>query len=67
MKNPFQTIDVTPVKEEVISSEEFVRMSINSPHLIARSRFVPPAIGKRDFGRFEVRYTVPMFRHKEAA
>lgn len=66
MKKSFRVVDVTPVKEEILSSKEFVRLSEKSPHLIAKSRFLLPEIGKRGFGRFEVRYTVPMLRHKEA-
>ena len=67
MKKRFHTIDVTSVKQEVVSAEEFVRLSKDAPHLIAKSRFVPPAIGAKHFGRFEVRYTVPILKHKEFA
>ena len=67
MKKAFNIIDVSPIREETVSAKEFLRLSTESPHLIARSRYVAPTIGRQDFGRFEVRYTVPMLKHKEAA
>ena len=67
MKKRFHIIDVSPVKQETVSAKEFARLSIDSPHLIARSRYVAPTFGRRDFGRFEVRYTVPILKHKTAA
>lgn len=66
MKRDFSTIELTPVKDEVVTSKEFLRLSQESPHLIARSRFVPPVIGKKDFGGFHVRYSVPMLKRKAA-
>ena len=56
----------SPVRREVVSPAAFLRISQDKPHLIARSRFVPPVIGQRDFGSFEVQYTVPMLKHAEA-
>ena len=67
MKKRFQILDVTPVRQEVVSAKEFVRITRDSPHLVARSRFVAPTIGRRDFGGFEVVYSVPFLRHKETA
>ena len=67
MKKRFHVINVSPVKQETLSAKEFLRLSTDSPHLIAGSRYVAPAIGRHDFGRFEVRYTVPILKHKEIA
>lgn len=57
-----RTIDVTPVRHEVVSAEEFLRLTTEQPHLIERSRFVSPVPGKRGFGKFEVTYITPIFK-----
>lgn len=62
---PFESY--APVRREVVSALEFRRISSEQPHLVARSRFIAPTPGQRDFGRFEVQYTVPMLRHAEPA
>lgn len=54
------------VRKEVLSADEYLRISRQSPHLIARSKFVPPRIGERSFGQFEVQYSVPMLRERRA-
>jgi hypothetical protein len=54
-----------PVRREVVSPAEFQRIVRESPHLIERSRFVSPTIGKRDFGSFELHYSVPVLRPAE--
>lgn len=65
MKTPKQS-HYSPVKREVISAHEFVRLTRERPAIIARSRFVVPTIGGRDFGGFEVEYTVPKVRQVSA-
>lgn len=67
MRKNYQTIEVTPVKDEVLSAKEYLRLAEQSPHLIAHSRFIPPEIGQSDFGRFKVLYTVPIMRQRAAA
>lgn len=67
MKKAFSIVDFSPVRQETVSAKEFLRLSTESPHLIARSRYVAPTIGRNDFGRFEVRYSIPIFKQKEAA
>lgn len=66
-KQPTPFDSYAPVRREVVSAAEFLRISREQPHLVARSRFIPPATGQRDFGRFEVQYAVPMLRHAEPA
>lgn len=56
----------SPVKREVISAREFVRISREQPGSIARSRFVPPTVGGKDFGGFDVEYAVPKLRQTPA-
>jgi hypothetical protein len=63
---PSQIIDVTPVRKETLSAAEFLRVSTDRPHLIARSRFVAPVLGDKGFGSFEVQYTVPIFKRSPA-
>ena len=57
----------SPVRREVVSPADFLRISKDKPYLIAHSRFIAPALGQRDFGRFEVQYTVPVLKVVEAA
>lgn len=54
------------VRSETMSPAEYLRLSKQTPHLIARSRFVPPRIGERSFGSFEVQFSVPMLRQRAA-
>lgn len=58
---------LTPIRTEVVSPAEYLRIARESPHLIERSRFVAPTIGKRDFGGFELKYVVPVLRRLEPA
>lgn len=62
MKKAARPIELTPVRREIVSPAEYVRMTKESPHLIAHSRFLAPAVGKRDFGSFEIQYSVPVLR-----
>lgn len=57
-----QTIFMEPVRKEVVSAKEFMRLTKESLPLIERSRFVPPKLGSNTFGDFEVVYSVPMLR-----
>jgi hypothetical protein len=66
MKRVPPTVEMTPVRREVVSPAEFLRLAKESPHLIARSRFVAPAVGRRDFGGFEIHYSVPVLRRAAA-
>lgn len=63
MKKLFTTIDLTPVKREIVSAREFRKIVRDRPHTISKSRFVSPNIGEADFGRFEVVYTIPILKH----
>lgn len=66
MKKTSQLIEFTPVKREVLSPAEFLRLSKDRPHSIARSRFVAPKFGSKGFGGFEVEYDVPQLRQSHA-
>ena len=54
------------VRNETVTPAEYLRISKKSPHLIARSRFVPPRIGERSFGALEIQYSVPVLRERAA-
>lgn len=62
MKRNSHTIEFTPVRREVLSAADFARLVAQRPHAIARSRFLAPKLGDKDFGRFEVVYDVPQLR-----
>lgn len=60
-------IHLTPVKREILKPADFLNLAKESPDLIARSRFIAPTIGRRDFGGFEVQYTVPRLKRLHTA
>lgn len=62
MKKISHTIELMPVRREVLSPADFARLAAERPHAIARSRFIAPRPGDKDFGRFEVVYDVPQLR-----
>lgn len=49
-----------PVKSRVISAAEYLALATTKPDNIESSRFIPPAIGGKGFGRFKI-----TFKHKE--
>ena len=55
-QQPF-IIDVRPVRSEMISARQYLKLVAEKPSLIARAEFVPPRAGSRGFGEFLVRYT----------
>jgi hypothetical protein len=68
MKKQAQQASIySPVRREVVSPADFLRISKDKPHLIARSRFIAPTIGRKDFGSFEIQYTVPLLKQAEHA
>ncbi len=57
-----RTIELTPVKREILTAKEFLYISNHRPHTISRSRFIAPTVGGRDFGGFEVEYITPQLK-----
>lgn len=53
---------LVPVRVERLPANKFVEVVEQSRVNIARSRFVPPSIGSRGFGHFEVEYKVPVLK-----
>lgn len=51
-----------PVRKEVLSAKDFLRLTKETAPMIERSRFIPPRLGEDSFGEFEVVYSVPMLR-----
>jgi hypothetical protein len=66
-KQKLSMMSLEPVRREILTPTEFKRLLKESPDLIARSRFVAPAIGKKDFGGFDVQYTIPRLKNLQAA
>ena len=62
MKNKDFIIDVRPVRSEVISAREFIKLTEDDPTLIEKVEFQPPRPGKSGFGNFFVHYT--RLRHR---
>jgi hypothetical protein len=66
-KHKSSVMSLGPVRREVLTPSEFRKLLKESPDLIARSKFVAPAIGKKDFGGFDVQYTIPRLKNFQAA
>lgn len=58
---------MTPVRRELLTPSEFRSLVKESPDLIARSRFIAPTIGQRNFGGFDVQYTIPRLKRMQSA
>jgi hypothetical protein len=56
MKSNQPFIDLLPVRREMISVGEYLRLMTENPALIEQAEFMPPRIGGNDFGAFFVRY-----------
>ncbi len=57
------TLDLTPVEQETLKAEEFLKLMKTNPGLIKSCTAVAPKPGKSDFGSFLVRYTHPIYKH----
>lgn len=55
----------TPVRSEILSPEEYLKVAKSDSNTIKRSRFIPPRIGDRTFGKVEVTYKHPRLRRVE--
>jgi len=53
------TVEMVVVKKEVLSPQDFLRAHNSKPESIKTASFVPPRIGQRGFGAFEVEYRHP--------
>jgi len=53
---------LVPVRVERLSANKFVETVERTRANIARSRFIPPSIGSRGFGHFEIEYKVPVLK-----
>jgi len=56
-------IDVSPVKQEILSPLEFLELSKNNAHLIAHTQIVPAKLGSDSFGGIDVKYSRPLYKH----
>lgn len=64
MKNDF--IDLLPKREKVMKPADFLNMSAEERANVKGSRFVPPAVGGDDFGRFVVILRHPVYSASDA-
>lgn len=62
MKKKGFTIDVRPVRSEVLSPQAFLKMRKAEPRLIERAEFIAPSPGKPGFGMFQVHYKSPIYK-----
>lgn len=49
-----KAINLKPIKVRRISAERYIKLSAREKDNIERARFVPPRIGSRGFGFFEL-------------
>jgi hypothetical protein len=51
-----------PIKTEQVTAIQFLTISKKSNN-IEKSRFIPPSLGDKDFGKFEITYRIPELKH----
>lgn len=61
-KSHAETVDLMPVFSEKLSAEAFRRLIIESPSMVKSSRIIPPTLGGKGFGSFEVVYSRPIYK-----
>ncbi len=54
-------IDRIPRKKTRMTPKQFLRLTPKERSNIARSRFIAPKLGEKDFGRVEVIWKIPRF------
>ncbi len=54
-------IDLKPIQKERVSAKEYLRLCREGKKNISASRFIPPKIGDRGFGAFEITYKRPVY------
>ena len=60
-KKPKQETELTPTKRRAVSAGEFLDLCEESPDNIKSSSYVPPKLGRADFGHFEVEFKRPVY------
>lgn len=48
-----------PTSTQTVSPEEYMELVKKDAKNIKRSRFIPPRLGKKGFGKFEIEYKTP--------
>ncbi|MDD9797911.1 MAG: hypothetical protein OXT03_02205 [Alphaproteobacteria bacterium] len=46
---------------ETVSAEEFLKILETRRHTIESTRFIPPKLGDKHFGKFEIKRRVPYY------
>lgn len=54
-------INAVPRRRSRISARAYLRLTAEERANIAKVRLIPPTLGSRDFGGFEVTYRNPVF------
>lgn len=54
-------MNATPRRRSRISASDYLRLTVEDRANIAKIRIIPPALGRADFGGFEVTYKRPVF------
>ncbi len=49
-----------PVKEKIVTPQAYLREVSRGRDNIEKVEFIPPVVGKRGFGRFRIRYKIPV-------
>ena len=57
-------IDLIKINEENLSPEAYLNLSVREKMNIASMKIVPARLGKADFGRIQVTYKTPTYKHK---
>ncbi len=62
MSTQDDSIDIAPVRSELLSAARFLKLVKENPGIIKSSEIVYPTPGARSFGGFRVVYSRPVYR-----
>ena len=57
-------LDMFPVDMELLSAQDFLNLVKRDRSLVKESRLVPGKLGDKNFGKFEVVYSRPIYKAK---
>lgn len=57
-------LDMLPVDTELLSAQDFLNLVKRDRSLVKESRLVPGKLGDKEFGKFEVIYSRPIYKTK---
>lgn len=57
-----QALDAFPVQTETLDAKSFLDVAEKRPQQIKRVTVIPPKLGSKGFGSFQVEYVYPIYK-----